>query len=51
MGKLQTLESEPEPGGISSVIEFATIKQVYKKVDHFTTLLVGVLQKFGTVLT
>ena len=30
------LESRPERGGISSVIELATVKQVYKKVDHFT---------------
>ena len=38
-------ESGPAPGGIDSVIERATAKQVYKRV-HFTTRLVGVLQKF-----
>ena len=38
-------ESGPERGGIGSVIELAMAKQVYKKV-HFTTRLVGVLQKF-----
>ena len=36
-------ESGPEHGGIGSVIELATAKQVYKKV-HFTTRLVGILQ-------
>ena len=40
------LESGPERGGIGSVIELAMATQVYKKVDHFTTWLVGVLQKF-----
>ena len=40
------LESGPERGGIGRVIELATAKQVYKKVYHFTTRLVGVLQKF-----
>ena len=35
-----------ERGGIGSVIEFAMVKQVYKKDDRFTTWLVGVLQKF-----
>ena len=40
------LESGPERGGTGSVIELAMAKQVYKKVDHFTTRLVGVLQKF-----
>ena len=40
------LESGPERGGIGSVIEFAMAKQVYQKIDHFTTWLVGVLQKF-----
>ena len=39
------LESGPERGGIGSVIELVTAKQVYKKV-HFTTRVVGVLQKF-----
>ena len=38
-------ESGPERGGIGSVIELTTAKKVYKKV-HFTTRLVGVLQKF-----
>ena len=38
-------ESGPERGGIGSVVELPTAKQVYKKV-HFTTRLVGVLQKF-----
>ena len=37
------LESVPECGGIGSVIELAMAKQ---KIDHFTTWLVGVLQKF-----
>ena len=37
MGELPGLESGPERGGIGSVIELATAKQVYKKVDHFTT--------------
>ena len=41
----RVLESGPERGGIGSVIELATAKQVYKKVN-FTTRLVGVLQKF-----
>ena len=27
----------PEHGGIGSVIELATAKQVYQKLDHFTT--------------
>ena len=40
------LESGPERGGIGSVIEIAMAKQVYQKLDHFTTWLVGVLQKF-----
>ena len=40
------LESGPERGGIGSVIDFAMAKQVYQKIDHFTTWLVGVLQKF-----
>ena len=31
------LESGPARGSIGSVIEFAMAKQVYKKVDHFTT--------------
>ena len=39
------LESRPERGGTGSVIELAMAKQHYKKVDHFTTWLVGVLQK------
>ena len=39
------LESEPERGGIGSVIELAMAKQD-KKVDHFTTCLVGFLHKF-----
>ena len=32
------LESGPECGGIGSVIELAMAKQVYKEVDHFTTI-------------
>ena len=40
------LESGPERGGIGSVIELAIAKQVYQKIDLFTTWLVGVLQKF-----
>ena len=40
------LESGPERGGIGRVIELAMAKQVYQKIDHFTTWLVGVLQKF-----
>ena len=40
------LESGIERGGIGSVIELAMAKQVYQKIDHFTTWLVGVLQKF-----
>ena len=40
------LESGPERGGIGSVIELVMAKQVYQTVDHFTTWLVGVLQKF-----
>ena len=40
------LESGLECGGIGSVIEHAMGKQVYQKIDHFTTWLVGVLQKF-----
>ena len=40
------MESEPERGGIGSVIELAMAKQFYKKVDHFTTWLVEVFQKF-----
>ena len=31
------LESEPERGGIGSVIELAMAKQVYQKIDDFTT--------------
>ena len=46
VGELPGLESGPERGGIGSVTELATNKQEYKKVDHFTTRLVGVLQKF-----
>ena len=46
MGELPGLESRPERGGIGSVTEHATTKPEYKKVDHFTTRLVGVLQKF-----
>ena len=46
VGELRVLESGPELGGIGSVIELTTAKQVYKKFDHFTTRLVGVLQKF-----
>ena len=30
------LEAGPEHGGIGSVIDLATAKQVCKKVDHFT---------------
>ena len=44
--ELPGLESGPERGGIDSVIELATVKQVCKRVDNFTTRLVGVLQKF-----
>ena len=40
------LESGPERGGIGSFIELAMAKQVYQKLDHFTTWLVAVLQKF-----
>ena len=41
------LESGPERGGIGSVvIELAMVMQVYQKIDHFTTWLVVVLQKF-----
>ena len=40
------LESGPERGGIGSVIEIAMAKEVYQEIDHFTTWLVGVLQKF-----
>ena len=46
VGELQGLESGLERGGICNVIELVMAKQVYKKVDHFTTWLVGVLQKF-----
>ena len=46
MGELLGLESGPERGGIGGVTEVATTKQEYKIVDHFTTRLVGVLQKF-----
>ena len=42
------LESGPERDGIGSVIELAMAKQVHKKVDHFTTWLVGVMQKFDS---
>ena len=45
-GELPGLESGPERGGVGSVTELATTKQEYKKIDHFTTRLVGVLQKF-----
>ena len=31
------LEFGPERGGIGSVIELAMAKQVYQKIDHFTT--------------
>ena len=34
----------PEHGGIGNVIELAMAKQVYQKIDHFTTWIVGVLQ-------
>ena len=40
------LESGPERGGIGSVTEPAMAQQIYKKDDHFTTWLDGVLQKF-----
>ena len=40
------LESGPERGGVGSVIELAMAQQIYQKMDHFTTSLVGVLQKF-----
>ena len=40
------LESGPERGDIGSVIQLAMAKQVYQKLYHFTTWLVGVLQKF-----
>ena len=33
------LESGPERGDIDSVIELTPAKQVYQKVDHFTTWL------------
>ena len=46
VGELPGFESEPKRGGIGTVIELATAKQVYKKIDHFTTRLVRVLQKF-----
>ena len=46
MGELQGLEFAPERGGIGSVIGLAMAKQVYQEIDHFTTWLVGVLQKF-----
>ena len=39
------LESGPELGGIGGVIELAMAKQVYRKIDPFTTWLVGVLQR------
>ena len=40
------LEFGPECGGTGTVIELAMAKQDYKKVDHITTWLIGVLQKF-----
>ena len=40
------LESETERGDIGSVIDLAMAKQIYQEIDHFTTWLVGVLQKF-----
>ena len=40
------LESGPELGGIGSVIELAMAKQVYQKIGHFTSWLVGVLPTF-----
>ena len=43
VGELQGLESGPEHGSIGNVIELAMAQQVYKKIDHFTTWLVGVL--------
>ena len=46
MGELPGLETGPERGGIGSITEHATTKPEYKKVDHLTTRLVGVLQKF-----
>ena len=41
--------SGPEGGGIGSVIGLAMAKQIYRKVDHITTWLVGVLQKFWQI--
>ena len=35
--ELQETGSGPERGGIGSVIDFAMAKQVYQKIDHFTT--------------
>ena len=40
------LESGPERGGTGSVIDLAMAKQDYKKVEHITTWLIRVLQKF-----
>ena len=41
------LESGSECGGVGSVIELTMAKQVYQEIDHFTTWLVGFLQKFS----
>ena len=43
------MEYGPELGGIGSVIQLATAKQVYKEVDHFTLWLVGVLVSWRLV--
>ena len=40
------LESRPKRGGIGSVNDLATAQQVYEEIDHFTTWLVEVLQKY-----
>ena len=40
------LESGPERGCTGSIIELAMAKQVYPKIDHFTTWPVRVVQKF-----
>ena len=42
--KCKGLETGPKRGGIGSVSELAMAKEVYQKIDHFTTWLVGVLR-------
>ena len=42
----RVLESGPERDGIGSVIELAMAKQLYKKLDHITTWIVGVSECF-----